>query len=75
VDGRWRDFSIDEVRDQHFKLDAFKWLADEIDDDDQIGDDIEALLADVIDDLQIAIGYVSDMQGVLGYDNGEDNGR
>ena len=34
---RWRKFSIDEVREHHYKLDAFKWLRDEeVDDPDEL---------------------------------------
>src|SRR3984957_19971088 len=36
-DGRWRSFTIEEIKGRHYKLDAFKWIRDEeLDDPDEL---------------------------------------
>ena len=63
--GRWRVFSLAEVKEHHYKLDAFKWLRDEeIDDPDELPEP-EELLTETMEELQLALDALSDMQVLL----------
>jgi type I restriction enzyme M protein len=65
AEGRWREFTIDEIREKHFKLDAFKWIRDsELDDPDELPDPQE-LIADAMEDLQLALDGLSDIHLLL----------
>lgn len=62
---RWRSFSIDEVKEHHFKLDAFKWLRDEeLDDPDELLEP-EELITEAMEELQLALDDLSDIQRLL----------
>lgn len=63
--GRWRSFTIDEVKSRHYKLDAFKWLRDdEFDDPDDLPEP-EELITEAIEELQLALDDLSDIQRLL----------
>jgi type I restriction enzyme M protein len=63
--GRWRSFSIEEIRAEDYKLDAFKWLRDEeMDDPNDVGEP-EELILEVIGDLQLALHDLGEMQRLL----------
>jgi type I restriction enzyme M protein len=70
---RWRKFTIDEVKQRHFKLDGFKWLKDE---DLANGDDLpepEELATDAIVELRAA---VEDLGAILlALENGNGNNK
>jgi type I restriction enzyme M protein len=71
-DGRWRSFSIDEIKEHHYKLDAFKWIRDEdLDDPDELPEP-EELISDAMEELQLAIDDLADIQRLLeGSGNGD----
>ncbi len=53
-DGRWKKFTIEQVREKHFKLDSFKWLKDEdVEDSDDLPDP-EELITDALSALKEA---------------------
>jgi len=53
-EGRWKKFSIEQVKEKHFKLDSFKWLKDEdIEDSDDLPEP-EELITDAISELKEA---------------------
>lgn len=60
--GRWRRFSIDEIRQAHFKLDSFKWLRDDEDSDASEDQEPVALLAEALEELQLAVAQLTDLQ-------------
>jgi type I restriction enzyme M protein len=65
TDGRWRSFSIDDIRDRHYKLDAFKWLRDEeIDDPDDLPEP-EELITEAMEALQLTLDELADIQRFL----------
>jgi type I restriction enzyme M protein len=62
ADGRWREFSVDEIKRRHYKLDAFKWMRDEEADD---GDDLpepEELITEAMEELRLALDDLADIQ-------------
>ena len=64
-EGRWRSFSIDEVKAHHYKLDAFKWLRDEeLDDLDDLPEP-EELITEAMEELQLALDDLTDIQRLL----------
>ncbi len=70
-DGRWRSFSIDEIKERHYKLDAFKWIRDEeLDDPDELPEP-EELITDAAEELQLALDKLVDMQRLLNGNGGE----
>jgi type I restriction enzyme M protein len=64
-EGRWRSFTIEEIKDKHYKIDAFKWLRDEEDDALEAGAEPEELLTDALEELKLAIDDLSDIQRLL----------
>jgi len=59
---RWRSFSIDEVKENDFKIDGLKWLKDEsLDDADQLPEP-EVLAQEAMDELE---GALIDLQDIL----------
>jgi type I restriction enzyme M protein len=61
-DGRWRSFSLDEVKERHCKLDSFKWLRDEeLDDPDELPEP-EELITEAMEELQLALDDLADVQ-------------
>jgi len=62
---RWHRFSIEEVKERHYKLDAFKWLRDEeLDDPDELPDP-EELITEAMEELQLALDDLADIQRLL----------
>ena len=51
-DGRWRSFTIDEVKERHYKLDSFKWIRDEENDDPSELPEPEELITDAMEALR-----------------------
>ncbi|MBE5452958.1 type I restriction-modification system methyltransferase subunit [Mycobacteroides abscessus subsp. abscessus] len=73
AEGRWRSFGIDEIKEKHYKLDAFKWLRDEeLDDPDDLPEP-EELITEAMEELQLALDDLADIQKLLeGNGNGGD---
>jgi len=70
AEGRWRGFSIDEVKAHHYKLDAFKWIRDEeLDDPDELPEP-EELITEAVEELQLALDDLADIQKLLGSGGG-----
>jgi type I restriction enzyme M protein len=65
-DGRWRSFTIREIQERHYKLDAFKWIRDEELDDPADVPEPEELITEVMEELQLALDDLADMQRLLG---------
>jgi len=64
-DGRWRSFTLDKVKERHYKLDSFKWLRDEeVDDPDELPEP-EELVTEAMEELQLALDDLSDVQRLL----------
>jgi len=62
---RWRGFSIDEIRDRHYKVDAFKWIRDdEPDDPDELPEPAE-LITEAMKELRLALDDLTGMQRLL----------
>ena len=65
TDGRWRTFSLDEIKARHYKLDAFKWIRDEeVDDPDDLPEP-EELITVAMEELLLALDDLADIQRVL----------
>ena len=65
LDGRWRSFTLDEVKQRHYKLDAFKWIRDEeLDDPDELPEPDE-LITDAMEELNLALDDLADIQQLL----------
>jgi type I restriction enzyme M protein len=63
--GRWRRFTLDEIKKHHYKLDAFKWIRDdELDDPDQLAEPGE-LITEAMEELQLALDDLADVQRLL----------
>jgi type I restriction enzyme M protein len=63
--GRWRSFTLDEVKQRHYKLDAFKWIRDEeLDDPDELLEPQE-LITSAMEELQLALDDLADVQRLL----------
>jgi type I restriction enzyme M protein len=70
-DGRWRSFSLDAIKERHYKLDAFKWLRDdELDDPSDLPEPGE-LITEAVEELQLALDDLADMQRLLNDNGGE----
>ena len=68
---RWHGFTISEVRAEHFKLDAFKWLRDEtLDDPDDLPEPDE-LISETMEELQLALDDLLDIQRLIESAGGE----
>jgi type I restriction enzyme M protein len=63
--GRWRSFSIDDIKKREYNLDSFKWIRD--DDLDDLADllDPDELLAQAVGELQLAIDDIASIQALL----------
>ena len=65
ADDRWRSFSLDEVRERHFKLDSFKWIRDnEVDDPGELPEP-EELITEAVGELTVALDALTDLQRLL----------
>jgi type I restriction enzyme M protein len=65
AEGRWRKFPIDQIRANHYKLDAFKWLRDEQADDPDDLPEPEELITQAMEELQLALDDLTDIQRLL----------
>jgi type I restriction enzyme M protein len=64
-EGRWRSFTMDDIKTHHYKLDAFKWLRDEeFDDPDELPEP-EELITEAMEELQLALDDLADIQRLL----------
>jgi type I restriction enzyme M protein len=64
-DGRWRSFSIDQIKERHYKLDAFKWIRDEELDDPSELPEPEELITEAIEEIHLALDDLGDIQRLL----------
>lgn len=64
-EGRWRSFSIDEIKANDYKLDAFKWIRDDSVDDFDESSEPDELLATAMEELQLALDDLSEAQRLL----------
>lgn len=64
-EGRWRSFTLDEVKARHYKLDAFKWIRDEEFDDPDDLPEPEELITEAMEELQLALDDLADIQRLL----------
>jgi type I restriction enzyme M protein len=71
TDGRWRSYSLDEVKGRHYKLDSFKWIRDEDSDGGDELPDPEELITEAMEELQLALDDLADMQKLLEGSGGE----
>jgi type I restriction enzyme M protein len=65
AEGRWRCFTIDEVKQHHYKLDGFKWIRDEENDDPSELSEPEELITEALEALHLAIDDLADIQRFL----------
>lgn len=63
--GRWRPFTIEEVKGHHYKLDAFKWIRDEEAEDPDELPEPEELITEVAEELKLALDDLTDLQRLL----------
>ncbi len=64
-EGRWRRFGLDEIKQHHYKLDAFKWIRDEeLEDPDDLAEP-EELITEAMANLRLALDDLMDMQRML----------
>ncbi|RKS78634.1 type I restriction enzyme M protein [Actinomadura pelletieri DSM 43383] len=63
-EGRWRSFSIDDVRQKNYKLNNIKWLKEGPSESDE-SIEPEYLISEAISELRLALEALTDMQGVL----------
>ena len=64
-EGRWRSFTIDDIKTHHYKLDGFKWIRDEdLDDPDDLPEP-EELITEAMEELQLALDDLADVQRLL----------
>jgi type I restriction enzyme M protein len=67
---RWRNFSIDEIKNRDFKIDSLKWLKDEsLDEGVEIAEP-EELATDAIAELEAAVGELNAL--LLTLENGSE---
>ncbi len=64
-DARWRCFTLDQIKERHYKLDSFKWIRDdELDDPDEQSEP-EELITEAMEELQLALDDLADVQRLL----------
>ncbi len=69
---RWRSFPIEEIKGRDYKIDSLKWLKDEsLDDADELPEP-EELATDAIEELEAAVGELSNVLSLLESDNGSE---
>jgi type I restriction enzyme M protein len=64
-DDRWRSFTLEEIKQQNYKLDAFKWLRDEEVDDFNDLPKPEQLITETMEELKLALDDLADIQRLL----------
>lgn len=60
--GRWRSFSVAEVRERHYKLDSLKWLRDDEAASEANVAEPGELITEAMEELQLAMDDLGDMQ-------------
>jgi type I restriction enzyme M protein len=65
-DGRWRSFSIQDVADRHFKLDALRWLNEDVSSPTGVHDHPAEMLTSAMEYLSLAMDSLADLQSILG---------
>jgi len=71
LDGRWRAFTLDEVKQHHYKLDSFKWVRSEELDDPSDVPEPEELITEAMEALHIALDGLADIQKLLENSTGD----
>lgn len=65
AEGRWRSFTIEEIKAHHYKIDAFKWLRDEeLENPDELLEP-EELITEAMKELNLALDDLADLQTLL----------
>ena len=62
---RWRVYSIDEIKQRHYKLSSFKWISDEDSDDPDDLPEPGELVAGALEGLQLALDDLTDIQRLV----------
>jgi type I restriction enzyme M protein len=65
AEGRWRSFGIEEVKERHYKLDAFKSIRDEEAEDSDELPEPEELITEAMEELKLALDDLADVQKLL----------
>lgn len=65
ADGRWRSFDIDEIKERHYKLDAFKWIRDEEAENSDELPEPEELINEAVLELRLALDDLASIQRLL----------
>lgn len=70
-EGRWRAFTIEELKAHHYKIDSFKWIRDEESDDlDDLLEPSE-LVGEAIGELELALDDLRGIRHVLESNGGQ----
>lgn len=70
LEERWRPFTLEYVKERHYKLDSLKWLPDEALDDPDDLPPAEELITEAMGALQLALDGLIDLQKLLENGNG-----
>jgi type I restriction enzyme M protein len=74
TEGRWRSYTIDEVKERHYKLDAFKLIHDDVSDEPDELREPEELITEALEELHLALDDIADLQKLLeGTDDGSES--
>ncbi len=69
-EGRWRSFTLGEIKRHHYKLDSFKWIRDDdLDDPDELPEP-EELITEAMEEINFALDDLISIQGLF-----EGNGK
>jgi type I restriction enzyme M protein len=63
--GRWRSFSLDEIKARHYKIDAFRWIRDDELDTSWELPEPERLIAEATEELNLALDDLAEIQRIL----------
>ncbi|WP_247684302.1 class I SAM-dependent DNA methyltransferase [Micromonospora sp. D93] len=64
-EGRWRSFTLDEIKERHYKLAGFRWLRDEeFGNVDELPEP-EELITEAMAELQLALDDLADIQALV----------
>jgi type I restriction enzyme M protein len=70
-DDRWRTFTVEQIKAHHYKLDAFKWIRDEEQNDSDELPEPEEMINEAMEELQLALDDLGDIQRLLDVNGGE----
>lgn len=73
--GRWRSFSIDDIKSRDYKLDSFRWLHEETRDGGEELPEPAELVTDAMSDLEAAIDELNQLSVLLENGNGKNPTR